>query len=112
MEAFQVKKSVRYELRKRKRQIERRLKNAAPSDDSGHPVLSQQRPRYEIAKRTLAMAHGGIGAAHQVAVQSGLIKGIDADGSLVPTQGECKQGMRLSFRVLLGQIVVDDVDMP
>ncbi len=73
-----MKQRIRSELRKRKRQIEQRLENAAPSTDAGHPVLSSRRPHYEMAERTRAMPHGGIWAAHQVVVQSGLIKMIDA----------------------------------
>jgi hypothetical protein len=114
MEAFQVKKSVRYELRKRKRQIERRLKNAAPSDDSGHPVLSQQRPRYEIAKRTRAMAHGGIGAAHQVAVQSGLIKGIDDGLELLKLHRpyhESDHVLNIAYNALCGGQTLDDIEL-
>ena len=53
-----MKQRVRSELRKRKRQIECRLGNAAPSADAGRPVLSSHRPHYEMARRTRAMPLG------------------------------------------------------
>ena len=58
-----MKQRVGSELRKRKRQIERRLENAAPSNDAGRPVLGLRRPHYEMAERTRAIPHGGSRAA-------------------------------------------------
>ena len=114
MEAFQVKQSVRYELQKRKRNIERRLKMAAPSDDTGHPVLGQQRPRYEFAKRTRAMPHGGIGAAHQMVVQSGLIDGIDAGLDVLKLHRpyhESDHVLNITYNALCGGQTLDDIEL-
>ena len=109
-----MKQSVRYELQKRKRQIERRLGKAAPSDDTGHPVLGQQRPHYEIAKRTRAMPHGGIGAAHQVVVQSGLIEGIDAGLEVLKRHRpyhESDHVLNIAYNALCGGQTLDDIEL-
>ena len=68
---------IRRELAKRKTGKERRLEKARRRKDKGRPVVSQEPIRHEIASRTRAIAHGGIGAAHQVAVRSGLVQELD-----------------------------------
>jgi Transposase DDE domain group 1 len=108
-----VKKSVRSELRKRKRQIERRLEDAAPSKDTGRPVISARRPHIEIAERTRAMPHGGIGAAHQVVVQSGLIEGIDAGIELLKIHRpyhESDHVLNIAYNALCGGRTLDDIE--
>ena len=108
-----MKQSIRQKLEKGKHQIEARLNNAAPSSDTGHPVLSRQRPRYEIAERTRAMAHGGIAAAHQVVVQSGLIDGID-DGldvlKLHRPYHESDHVLNIAYNALCGGQTLDDIE--
>jgi hypothetical protein len=114
MEAFQVKQSVRYELQKRKLKIEQRLKEAAPSEDRGFPVLGQQRLRYEIAKRTRAMPHGGIGAAHQVAIQSGLVNGIDSGLEVLKLHRpyhESDHVLNIAYNALCGGQTLDDIEL-
>jgi hypothetical protein len=113
MEAFRVNQSVRYELRKRKQKIERRLAQAAPSDDRGCPVLGRQRPRYEVAKRTRATSHGGIAAAHQVVVQSGLIEGIDAGLEVLKQHRpyhESDHVLNIAYNALCGGQTLDDIE--
>lgn len=109
-----MKKRIRYELRKRKLQIERRLENAAPSNDTGRPVISSQRPHYEIAERTRAMPHGGIGAAHQVVVQSGLIEGIDAGLEVLKLHRpyhESDHVLNIAYNALCGGQTLDDIEL-
>jgi hypothetical protein len=113
MEAFRVKQSIRYELQKRKQNIERRLKNAAPSSDRGCPVIGRQRPHYEVARRTRATLHGGIAAAHQVVVQSGLIKGIDAGLEVLKQHRpyhESDHVLNIAYNALCGGATLDDIE--
>ena len=108
-----MKQSIRYELQKRKHQIERRLKNAAPSDDTGRPVLGQQRPHYEIAERTRAMPHGGVAAAHQVVVQSGLIESINEGLEVLKLRRpyhESDHVLNIAYNALCGGRTLDDIE--
>ena len=105
--------SIRYELQKRKHNIERRLKNAAPSNDRGCPVLGRQRPHYEIARRTRATLHGGIAAAHQVVAQSGLIEGIDAGLEVLKQHRpyhESDHVLNIAYNALCGGWTLDDIE--
>jgi len=109
-----VKQRVRSELRKRKRQIERRLENAAPSADAGRPVLGSRRPHYEMAERTRAMSLGGIAAAHQVVVQSGLIEGIDAGLEVLKLHRpyhESDHVLNVAYNALCGGQTLDDIEL-
>ena len=109
-----MKQRVRSELRKRKRQIERRLEGAAPSSDRGSPVISRRRPHYELAERTRAMPHGGIGAAHQVVVQSGLIEGIDAGIEVLKLHRpyhESDHVLNIAYNSLCGGQTLDDIEL-
>jgi len=108
-----VKRSIRSEIGKRKRQIEQRLKAAAPSPDKGRPVLGQQRVRYEIAKRIQATLHGGIRAAHQVVVKSGLIERIDEGLALLQQHRpyyESDHVLGIAYNALCGGQTLDDIE--
>jgi hypothetical protein len=109
-----VKQRIRSALRKRKRKIERRLANAAPSTDSGRPVLGQLRPHYEMARRTRATIHGGVGAAHQVVVRSGLVAGIDSGLDLLKLHRpyhESDHVLNIAYNALCGGQTLDDIEL-
>lgn len=109
-----MKNSVRQELQKRKNKIARRLKNAAPSEDSGQPVLSNQKPKYETSRRIVAMPHGGIGAAHQVVVKSGLVKGLDDGLEVLKIHlpyHESDHVLNIAYNALCGGQTLDDIEL-
>jgi hypothetical protein len=62
-------------IEERKREIEKRL--SGDRADSGRPVMTASNIEYELAERTRAITHGGIGLVHQLARQIGLIEAID-----------------------------------
>ncbi len=67
---------IRQQLANRKRQIQHRLdKTKMPGAD--RPMFSASNIHYEIGDRTRGLAHGGIGAMHLLARQTGLIDAID-----------------------------------
>jgi hypothetical protein len=101
----------------RKQDIERRLNSGFP-DDCGRPMFSASNINYELSDRTRAISYGGIGLIHKLARESGLIDAvdearlkvwarqpkpffeqaiIDADGHLVGTAGQCKEGMDIAY---------------
>lgn len=70
-----MKRSVRRQLERRKRKIEKRLGplvGGTAGRAGGGPELTQQRPGYEISERTQAIACGGIGAVQQLVRSVGL----------------------------------------
>jgi hypothetical protein len=72
-----VNATIRRQLARRKRRIQRRL---AQADLRGcdRPIMTAGNIHYEIAERTRGIAHGGIGAIHALARHIGLIDAIDA----------------------------------
>ena len=72
MEAFQVKNQRRRILAAEQRRIERRLGRAVRVNRDG-PVLSAPNICYELAEKTKAIAHGGIGAIHRLVQRVGLV---------------------------------------
>ena len=66
-----MKRTLQRILAAEKRKIERRLGDAVAVNDSA-PVLSAPNIRYELAKKTKAIAHGGMGAIHRLVQRIGL----------------------------------------
>jgi len=70
---FQIKKKIQQKIASRKNEIERRLYEANRPNFGG-PTLSATNIDYEIAERTQAISHGGIGAIHIMVNKLGLAK--------------------------------------
>jgi len=71
-----VNAKIHQQLANRKSRIERRLDKKRLGDTS-RPAFTATNIHYEIAERTRAIAHGGIGAFHLLAQRIGLIDDID-----------------------------------
>ena len=67
---------IRHQIERRKRRIARRLdkKDCRGCD---RPAMTASNVQYEIADRTRATAHGGIGAMHMLVQRLGLPEAID-----------------------------------
>ena len=107
-------KRIRRKLRKRKRSINRRLAAARKRTDSGTPVLSSRTITYEMGERVRAIEHGGIGAAHQVVVQSGLIEEIDENLELLKIHRpyhESDHVLNIAYNVLCGGRTLEDIEL-
>ncbi len=107
-------KRIRRDHRKRKRSIERRLAAARKRGDSGNPVLSKQVITYEMSARVRAIKHGGIGAAHQLVVQSGLIEEIDEALELLKIHRpyyESDHVLNIAYNVLCGGRTLEDIEL-
>jgi len=108
------KRKRRQELQKRGRRIKRRLAVAGDSEDSGRPVMTMQRVSYEIGERTRAIAHGGIGAVHQLAVRSGLVERIDAGLHLLKLHRpyhESDHVLNIAYNALCGGERLEDIEL-
>lgn len=71
-----MKAIIRKRLQKAKRRIERRLR-PIQWQEQAEPMLSATNIQYEIAERGQAVACGGIGAMHLIAMRSGLADAIN-----------------------------------
>lgn len=92
----------------------RRLARARRLKDSGRPVMSARKPNYRVADRVRAMGYGGIGAAHQVAVQSGLVRGIDEGLDLLKIHRpyhESDHVLNIAYNALCGGRTLDDIEL-
>ena len=77
-------------------------------------MFRRRRPHYELAKRTRAMPHGGLGAAHQVVVRSGLIEGIDAGVEVLKLHRpyhESDHVLNIAYNALCGGQTLDDIEL-
>ncbi len=75
-EGFRVNTKIRQQLAQRKRQIQRRL-DKFDLHGFEQPMFTARNIHYEISDKAQGIAHGGIGAIHALARQSGLIDAID-----------------------------------
>ena len=64
------------QIQARKRSIEERLNRGVPNDTS-QPMFSASNIHFELAERTHAIQHGGIGLMHQLVRETGLAEAID-----------------------------------
>ncbi|QDV42325.1 hypothetical protein Enr13x_21700 [Stieleria neptunia] len=63
-------------IRRRKRQIRRRLDQSA-SHDRGRPMIQGANTAYELSQKTHGTAYGGVAATHAFATKLGLPERID-----------------------------------
>jgi len=108
-----VKTSVRRKLAREKRQIERRLAEAVKVN-SGGPVLSGAGIEYEIADRTRAIAHGGIGVIQRVVKKSRLARKIDAKLNLLKIHKpyhESDHVLNIAYNALFGGQRLEDIEL-
>ena len=105
---------TRSRIRSRERRVKRRLARARKRKDAGKPVMSASKVTYKVASRVQAMGYGGIGAAHQVAVQSGLIKRIDDAIKLLKVHKpyhESDHVLNIAYNAMCGGRTLDDIEL-
>ena len=108
-----MKTIVRRKLAEEKRQIERRLEKAVRVN-TGAPVLSGTNIEYEIAGRSRAIAHGGIGVMQRVVRKSGLARKIDAKVSLLKIHKpyhESDHVLNIAYNALFGGQRLEDIEL-
>lgn len=109
-----MKPKVRRNLSKKKSRITGRLAGARKLRDSGLPVLRRTGAVYETSERTVAMPHGGIGAAHAVAQRSGLVEHIDRKLELLKVHRpyhESDHVLNVAYNALCGGRTLDDIEL-
>lgn len=77
------------------------------------PLLGRQRPTYELAERTRAVAHGGIGAVLAVAGAVGLAGEIDSAVRVLVSHRpywESDHVLNIAINALCGGVRLDDIE--
>jgi DDE family transposase len=100
-------------LLRRKRRIARRLakRNLPPRDT---PMFSARNIHYEVADRTRGIGCGGIGVAHLLARQTGLIDAIDASVHVLKVHlpyHESDHVLNIAYSVLAGGTCLDHLEL-
>lgn len=106
-------RKIRRTIAAEKRKIERRLKLAVQVNNDG-PVLSARNIRYELADRTKAIAHGGIGAIHRLVNKLGLADRIDDAIDLLKIHKpyhESDHVLNIAYNALCGGRTLDDIEL-
>jgi hypothetical protein len=92
--------------------IGRRLERAVRVNPDG-PVLGRARPPYELAERSRAIAHGGIGAVLAVAGAVGLAGQIDSAVTVLASHRpywESDHVLNIAINALCGGVRLDDIE--
>jgi hypothetical protein len=104
--------NLRHKLEVEKRKIEDRLKSAVEYNGGG-PVLAASNIHYDVAEKTRAIPHGGIGAIHRLVRRLELPQRIDAELKLltfhVPYH-ESDHVLNLAYNVVCGGRTLDDIE--
>lgn len=109
-----MKRKVRRELERWKRRVAVRLQNAREREDCGRPTMSARRVDYELAERTRATAHGGMGAVHQAVLATGLVERIDAYVQVLKVHRpyhESDHVLNVAYNVMCGGQRLEDLEL-
>ena len=106
-------KNILAKLASEKRSITRRLAGAVV-ENTGGPTLSASNIHYELADKTKAIAHGGIGAVHLLAKKLGLVKRLDETLDLLGRHRpyhESDHVLNIAYNALCGGRTLDDIEL-
>jgi hypothetical protein len=82
-------------------------------EDAGRPVLSGAKIRVEMADRTRAIGHGGIGLVHQLAQATGLVAAIDRRVHVLKVHRpyhESDHVLNLAYNALCDGVRLEDIE--
>lgn len=106
-------RKIRQTIDAEKRKIERRLGQAVEVNENG-PVLSGSGIRYDIADKSRAIAHGGIGAIQRLVDKTKLAKRIDESVELLKIHmpyHESDHVLNIAYNALCGGRTLDDIEL-
>jgi hypothetical protein len=108
-----VNEIIRNRIRAEKINIERRLEQALESSGDA-PMLSASNIHYELADRTQATSHGGIGAIHLMVQMLGLVTHINDRLKLLKHHRpyhESDHVLNIAYNALCGGQTLDDIEL-
>ena len=103
---------LRAKLAAEERSVGRRLKAAVAPNFSG-PVLGRANVAYELAQRTRAVAHGGMGMVAKLVKALGLAEEVDASLHLLALHKpyyESDHVLNIAYNALCGGRTLDDIE--
>ena len=106
------KRQLRRSLAREQRLITRRLDKAVVVNPDG-PLLGRANISYELAERTKAVSHGGMGAIARLVKHVGLAEEIDSALSLLKIHHpyfESDHVLNVAYNVLCGGSRLDDIE--
>jgi len=107
-----VNANIQNRLRKSKRRIERRLDGAR--EDRGKPMFRTEDLRLELADKVRAIGVGGIGLAHRLAEQTGLVKAIDRRVHVLMIHRpyhESDHVLNLAYNAMCDGVRLEDIEL-
>ena len=107
-----MKHRIARNLKKRQRQIEKRLAEASRADCG--PALPTTKITYEVGERVRGVAHGGIGLVHQVVTRLGLAREIDGSVEVLKLHRpyhESDHVLNIAYNLLCGGRTLDDIEL-
>lgn len=110
---FRVSPKIRKQIEQRKREIARRLDK---NDNRGcdQPIMTASNIHYEIADRTRATVHGGIGAMHLLARRLGLAEMIDSHLGLLKIHlpyHDSDHVLNIAYNLLAGGTCLEHLEL-
>jgi hypothetical protein len=108
-----VNRTVRRKIAAEKLKIEHRL-GAAVQVNEGGPVVGASNIRFEIADKTRAISHGGIGIVHRVVRKLGLATRIDERLHLLRVHKpyhESDHVLNIVYNTMCGGQTLDDIEL-
>ena len=106
------KRQRRRTLERERRQITKRLERAVATNTCG-PVIGRAKISYELAERTRAVAHGGMGAIVRLVGHLGLAAEIDTSLELLKIHRpyyESDHVLNIAFNALCGGMTLTDIE--
>ena len=97
----------------RKKSIEQRLNQGLP-ESMEKPMFAASNIKYELAERTRAITHGGIGLMHTLARESGLIEAIDKNVHVLKIHlpyHESDHVLNLAYNALCEGRCLEDIEL-
>jgi hypothetical protein len=104
---------MRKQVEGRKRSIKRRL-NGPVTQDFSRPMFSASNLHYELAERTRAISHGGIGLVHRLVGEIGLAEAIDRRLALLKIHlpyHESDHVLNLAYNALCEGRCLEDIEL-
>ena len=107
-----MKRRERRALERERLKIQGRLERAVTTNTTG-PVIGRAKVSYELAERTKAVAHGGMGAILRLAERVGLAEEIDGSLELLKLHRpyyESDHVLNIAFNALCGGVTLTDIE--
>ena len=108
-----MKNSYRKILRKRKKQLQARLKKKNYSDQA-QPMFKGGNLHYQVAERTGAVSCGALGAMHTLVQRLGLVNEIDENLKLLKVHlpyHESDHVLNFAYNILAGGVRLEDLEL-